>query len=142
MKNPKKILEDGRSFLDPVLAGHGYSWSPGKPGIGSGGRFAFGEYVRGNRRLEIHFRYTLGLVSYHVGSEKVDHQSYMRALLGPGGDNLYPGISIDPLDGFRHLAHDLNRFCITFLEGSDAEFGAIVRKAAEESQLQGIKRLP
>ena len=142
MTDPGKILEAGRSILDPVLESHGFSWTSGAAGSSSGGRFASGEYVRGNRRLEIHFRYSLGLVTYHVGTHSVDHPSYMRALLGPGGRNQYPGFSNDPLDGFRHLSNDLRHFCSAFLSGTDAEFEAIAQKAAAEAQLPGIKRLP
>jgi len=72
----------------------------------------------------------------------VDHASYMRAVLGPAGGNQYPGFSTDPLDAFRHLAHDLESYCDAFLGNSDSEFEATVRKAAAEARPPGVRRLP
>lgn len=89
---------------------------------GSGGEFGETAYTRENRRLELHFRYSLGLVVYHVGTVSLPHEDYMRAVLGRGGANQYPGFSEDPLDGFRHLRHDLARYWSEFLTGSELDF--------------------
>ena len=142
MTDPKQVLEAGRAILDPLLTKHGFVWVSGVSGSSSGGQFASGQYLRANRRLEIHFRHSLGLVTYHVGPHRVQHAEYMRALLGSAGGNQYPGFSKEPLDAFRHLAHDLRRFCGTFLDGSDEEFECIVAQAVAASKPTGIKRLP
>ena len=142
MKNPLKILQDGRQILDPVLEKHGFKWVPGKSGTSSGGDFACGEYVRGDRRLEVHFRHSLGLVTYHVGRNSFEHPAYMRVQLGPSGGNKYPGFSGDPLDAFRDLAHDLNKFCGVFLNGTDEDFRDIADRVEADSKITGIRRLP
>ena len=128
-------------MLDEVMNPHGFFLVEGASGGSSGGDYARGEYVRGDRRLEIHFRGSLGLVTYHLGDLSLAHTSYMRALLGKNGGNQYPGFSDDPLDGFRHLRHDLSHFCVDFLSGSGEEFGRYVIKAAEQEKIKGFKAL-
>ena len=142
MTNPAEILEKGRRLLDPVLEGHGFKWVPGASGSSSGGHFACGGYVRGNRRLEIHFRYSLGEVTYHLGGQSIEHPAYMRAVFGQGGGNQYPGFSNDPLDSFRHLAYDLNNFCDAFFSVSEEEFERLARQVEADSKISGLKRLP
>jgi hypothetical protein len=129
LRTPEEVLEVGRGILEPKLIPHGFVWVAGAAGQSSGGIFACGEFVRGNRRLEIHFRHSLGLVKYHVGDAALDHASYMRAVLGATGGNQYPGFSSDPIDGFRHLAHDLRNFCQSFVSGSDEQFNVIASDA-------------
>src|SRR5437867_4871943 len=86
-----ELLEAGREILDPVLAPHGFHWVLERSGEGSGGRFVSGAYVRGNRRLELHSRFSLGLVSYSLGDRCVGHTDYRRVALAPGERSLYPG---------------------------------------------------
>lgn len=117
-----EILRAGCSILDEVMKPHGFAFVERSSGQSSGGNYASGEYVNGDRRLEIHFRHSLGLVTYHVGSSSLTHRDYMRALLGEDGGNQYPGFSDEPLDGFRHLKYDLSHFCEDFLSGSGEEF--------------------
>jgi hypothetical protein len=115
--NPKEILRTGCEILEPVMRPHGFTFVEGLAGTSHYGDFACGDFVRADRRLELHFRYSLGLVTYHLGSSSATHESYMRELLH-GGAHQYPGFSDDPLDGFRHLAHDLENFASDFLAGS------------------------
>jgi hypothetical protein len=131
--NPTGMLREGSKILDRVLRPHGFTFVEGPSGSGSGGHFAAGNYVRGDRRLELHFRHSLGLVTYHIGALSASHEAYMRDLLGREGGNRYPGFSDDPLDGFRHLAHDLERFAADFLSGSGATLKAA---AARETAIQ------
>ncbi len=142
MKDPADLLDSGRRYLDPLLSSHGFVWEATRSGKGSGGLFASGLYRRSDRELELHFRYTLGLVKYRVGLREVDHTSYMRTVLGAYGGNKYPGVSSDPLDGFRDLAHDLERHCKVFLAGSVEEFEEIVEQAESQARVPGFKRLP
>ena len=85
------VFREGLQILDPVLKQHGFTFEEGTSGHGSGGDFVSGMYVRGNRKLELHLRYSLGLVTYHFGSAAVSHQDYMSAVPGAVGNNKYPG---------------------------------------------------
>ena len=76
--------------------------------------------------LELHYRFSLGLVTYHKAGQKVSHQAYMKAL-GIAAACAYPGFADDPLDGFRHLLSDLERFGDDFLAGD----GRVLRPAAK-----------
>ena len=125
--DPEEKLRSGVEILGNVLVTRGFTFHFRDAGKGSGGHFAWGEFVRGDRRLELHFRLALGLVRYHSGASNAAHESYMREL-GVWNQCRYPGFSDDPMDGFRGLAHDL-QFAEDFLTGS-----AEVLKAAFEKE--------
>ncbi len=61
-------------------------------------------FTRGDQYLQIHFGYSLGLVTYGWGGSRLSHADYLAGL---GETGAYPGYGTDPLDGFRHLAQDL-----------------------------------
>src|SRR5258705_2299753 len=109
------ILLEGAEIVSHSLPG--FRFEVREEGVGSGGHFAWGEFVRDDRRLELHFRWSLGLVTYHVGIHALSHEAYLRALGVPLGKNQYPGFSDNPLDGFRHLTHDLRTFVPEFVLG-------------------------
>ena len=119
----EECLNAGVELLAPLLESHGYSFVPLTSGKSSGGWSASGEFRRNRddelRRLELHFRHSLGLVTYHVGAMSLRHVDYMRALKAR---NQYPGFSDDPLDGFRHLLHDLEQYASDFIDGPGDEF--------------------
>jgi hypothetical protein len=96
--------------------------------------------VNGERKLELHFRYTLGLVTYHLGAVSVPHEEFMRAVQA-AGDRRYPGFSDDPLQAFRDLAHDLGRHGQAFLSGSDAQFREVLDLVATHPRPRGLGRL-
>ena len=121
--DPRAVLLDGAEILTQTLAPHGFSFVQGPIGKGSGGHFASGDFVRGDRRLELHFRYGLGLVKYHLGDVSIDHETYLRSL-GKWPERRYLDFSSEPLESFRALAHDLTRFCSDFLSGPGTEFKA------------------
>jgi len=75
-----EILVDGRTILDPVLEPHGFVFEAEREGASSGGAFGSASYRRGDRRLELHYRFSLGLVRYHVGSEFLPHEDLMYAV--------------------------------------------------------------
>jgi hypothetical protein len=139
---PSEVLAQGCAALDAVLGAHGFSFKEGSAGPGSGGPFASGAYANGDRILEIHFRHSLGLVTYHFGQRSVDHESYMRAVLGNAGGNRYPGFSDDPISGFRNLAYDLENFATAFLKGDFKEFAHCADAAEEWKKTPGFARLP
>jgi hypothetical protein len=139
---PSEILREGRAALDPLLLAHGFSFKEGSAGCGSGGPSSSGVYVNGNRKLEIHFRFSLGLVTYHFEGRSVEHEGYMRALLGSAGGNRYPGFSDDPLSGFKNLAYDLENFATAFLNGDCEEFARCAAASEEWKKIPGFARLP
>jgi hypothetical protein len=139
---PSEILREGRAALGPVLGANGFSFKEGPAGSGSGGPFASGTFVNGNRSLEIHFRFSLGLVTYHFGGTSLDHESYMRAVLGKAGGNRYPGFSDDLLSAFKDLAYDLENFASAFLKGASKEFARCAADAEEWKKTPGFARLP
>lgn len=124
--SPRQVLENGANILQPFLAQNGFTFRFVHQGMGSGGAYAIGEFRQGNRRLELHFRYSLGLVRYRIGSVNASHEFYV-ATLGVKEQCHYPGFSDDPLDGFRYLLRDLESFADDFIAGS----GAILAQAAE-----------
>ena len=121
------IRERGRAILEPILLPHGFVWAPGIAGPSSGGPFAQGSFVCGNRRLEFSVRYSLGLVVYHMGELSLGHADYMRAVLQGGRQFQYPGFSNDPLDAFHHLAADLASLGASFLTGDSDRFSQLVK---------------
>ena len=54
---------------------------------------------------------------HHLLMNPREHAADMQALEVSPGKVQYPGISEDPLDAFRHLAHDLERFATEFVAG-------------------------
>jgi hypothetical protein len=136
--NPKEILRAGSEILNPVMKPHGFTFVEGFSGKSNYENFAQGEFVRDDRRLELHFRHSLGLVTYHLGSLSATHESYMRELLGHDVAHQYPGFSDDPLDGFRHLVHDIENFASDFLTGSGEVLARAALKEAEERDAQNM----
>jgi hypothetical protein len=117
--NPEEILLQGSELLKPVFSEHGFSFARLDAGMSSGGRFGSAEFRRGNRRFEFHFRFSLGMVTYHLGPESISHEEYMFSVLGKPNLSHYPSYSTDPLDAFRDLRDDLQSYCSDFLQGTD-----------------------
>jgi hypothetical protein len=135
-----EIIRNGTALLQDLLGRHGFSQDPIKSGSGSGGAFASTGFRRGDRELELHFRYSLGLVRYGVHRATISHEDYMWSVLGQRWQSHYPGFSQDVLDGFRHLRRDLEEYGQDFLAGSDAEFLRHVERSA--ALKHGTPRLP
>jgi hypothetical protein len=137
---PEARLRAGVTAIATVLAPHGFSFVFRESGNSSGGPFAFGEFVRGERRLELHVRESLGLVRYHLGSHSASHEYYMKEL-GEWPRCDYPGFPNDPLDPFERLAHDL-KFAGEFVSGdarlllraSEIERAALAAQDARDFQ--------
>jgi hypothetical protein len=138
--NPKEILEKGRKYIDSIMESNGFQWESGLSGRGSGGQFDRGQYIKDDRKLDLHFRYSLGLVKYHIGNISLSHEDYMSYVAGKGNSK-YPGFSSDPYDGFRHLADDLKNYAKDFLSGTGEEFIKAKEKAIEREKLSGFKKL-
>ncbi len=138
---PHEILESGRKILDPVLLPHGFAFKELKGGHSSGGPYSSGMYGKTGRHVEIHFRFSLGLVTYHMGALSISHEAYMHSILGARGGNKYPGFSDDPLEAFRDLAFDLNTFCSDFLSGPGDEFAQYAKIADQNEHRSGFSRM-
>ena len=105
----------------------GFNFDMAGQGTSSGGPFAWGEFVRDERRLDLHFRHSLGMVRYHIRDKSASHESYMREIgLWEGCE--YPGFSADAFEAFRGLAHDLG--CAEDFTSGDAT--VLLRAAAKE----------
>jgi len=59
-------LKEGRKFIDPIMEANGFHWEAGLAGKSSGGYSDSGQYVKGDRKLQLHFRHFLGLVTYYI----------------------------------------------------------------------------
>ena len=127
-----------------MLVPAGFEFVETDDGATSGGSSASGEFRRGDRRLELHVRTSLGLVRYHFGEESLAHEDLVRgvrALDRIAEEGQYPGFSDDPMAGFRHLRHDLDRFGDVFLRGGAKAFRALkkwVDKHPRKSGLAGL----
>ena len=125
----RETLALGRALLDPVLVSNGFYFDEESSAAHSSEAFARGSYVRGARRLELGCREVLAVVVYQLDDLLLTHDAYMQTVLGPAGSNMYPCFTGDPLDGFRHLKHDLEHYGTIFLRGTDAQFRHIVTRS-------------
>jgi len=142
LESPSQCLRNGSAILDPILCNYGFKFSWGGSGPSSGGPFAFGAFVNGDRKLELHYRHSLGLVKYHFGDLSLDHDSYMKVVLGPDGGNHYPGFSAEAKLQFEDLKFDLEHFAVAFLLGNLDEFSRLAKRAEEWKSQRGFSRLP
>jgi hypothetical protein len=132
--SPKSSLLEGAEILEKVLAPNDFHFQFRGEGESSGGNYAWGEFVRGDRKLEVHVRFNLGLVRYHIGTDSASHEFYMHEL-GVREQCQYPGFSDDPKKAFLGLAHDL-AFADDFLTGA----GASLRLAAKRESSDNAAR--
>ena len=143
--SPTELLERGAAELAAVLGPAGFEFIQAD-GADSGGPFASGEFFRGDRRLELRVRSSLALVRYHFGDESLSHEDLVRgvrALEAISEEGQYPGFSTDPMAGFRHLRHDLDRFGAIFMRGGAKAFRALnkwVNKHPKKSGFAGLGR--
>lgn len=130
--------------LSQVLGPAGFEFIQSDEGVDSRGPFASGEFLRGERRLELVVRTSLNLVRYHFGEESLSHEDLVRgvrALDGLSAEGEFPGFSTDPMAGFRHLRNDLDRFGAIFLRGGAKAFRALnkwVNKHPKKSGFAGL----
>ena len=134
------MLYKGRSYIDTIMKQHGFVWEQMASGNSSGGNFDSGRYVNGNRSLELHFRFSLGLVTYHMGDISISHEDYMRHI-APRGAAEYPGFSDEPLSAFSHLANDLSKYASDFLSGTGDDLIAAKASSVKMEKRSGFQRL-
>jgi hypothetical protein len=136
--NPKEELINGVRELEPILQPYGFTFALETAALSSGGHSASGAFLDGNKGLELHFRYSLGLVSYQVGGIKIDHADFIAA---QGGKGNYPGFSTKPVDAFRHLADDLKSYGGPFFNKDTTQFAEIANKLKKNPPVKGFKAL-
>ena len=145
MNDSSKLLERGVAELAEVLGPAGFEFIQSDEGVDSGGPFASGEFLKGDRRLELQVRKSLGLVRYHFDDdESLSHEDLVRgvrALEGISAEGEYPGFSNDPMAGFRHLRHDLDRFGAIFLRGGAKAFRALKKWLNKHPKKSGFAGL-
>ena len=83
-----RVMTEGAAILARELSPAGFTFQMTSRGRGSGGNFAVGRFTRGDQYLEIHFRYSLGLVTYGWGDSQLSHADYLAGL---GQAGAYPG---------------------------------------------------
>jgi hypothetical protein len=143
---PRELLDRGVVELAGVLDPAGFTCVGGDDGVDSDGPFATGEFWRGERRLELHVRRSLGVVRYHFGEEALSHEELVRGVRGLdriAAEAQYPGFSDDPAAGFRHLRADLERFGAIFLTSGAKAFRALKKwldKHPKKSGFAGLGR--
>ena len=128
--DPEGAIRDGAAILEPLMSRNGFKFSLVNKGPSSGGFFAEGEFRNGDRRLEFHFRHSLGLVRYHVGDSSLSHEEHMKCL-GVSGRHHYPGFTDDPLEPFRQLRLDLEEFAEDFLKGETGHFSTLAARPSK-----------
>jgi hypothetical protein len=115
--DPKAELEAGAKILESALAPHGFVFAFQDAGHGSGGDYAWGKYLCGDRSLYLHHRWGLGIVEYHIGDLWIEHSAYLNFL---GVERQSDLISL-PLESgperYRALHSDLTRYCGDFIYG-------------------------
>jgi hypothetical protein len=139
-----ELLLRGVAELAPVLGPAGFEFIQSDEGADSGGPFASGEFLKGDRRLELHVRNSLGMVRYHFGEESLSHEDLVRgvrALEGISAEGQYPGFSTDPMAGFRHLRHDLDKFGAIFLRSGAKAFRALKKWVNQHPKKTGFAGL-
>ena len=138
------LLLRGVAELTEVLGPAGFEFVQTEDEVTSGGAFASGEFLRGDRRLELQVRSSLTLVRYHFGDEPLSHEDLVRgvrALEAIKEEGQYPGFSSDPMVGFRHLRHDIERFGAIFLRGGAKAFRALKKWVDKHPKKSGFAGL-
>jgi hypothetical protein len=137
----EEMLRAGVDVLRPVFEPHGFAFRMGMVGKGSGGYSASGFFEHGEKSLEFHVRYDLGMVTYRIGKAELDHETYLR-YAGHWAQRRYPKFGGAVLESFQALALDLIAFGQDFLSGNGAEFTAFAAQhAANPNRFKGFASL-
>ena len=142
--SPTALLERGVAVLNEVLGPAGFEFIATEDDVTTGGAFASGEFLRGDRRLELQVRSSLTLVRYHFGDDSLSHEDLVRgvrALEAISEEGQYPGFSTEPMVGFHHLGLDIERFGAIFLRGGAKAFRALKKWVDKHPRKTGLAGL-
>lgn len=144
--NAATTLEQGCALLAPLLEAQGFVYEAGAATSDEKQEVARGAFARADgRRLELtvvrvlateggaeveNARSALRDVVYRFGDLTIAHNAYMAVVLGEEGSNQYPSFGGNPLDGFRHLCHDMECYATAFIRGPEPHFKVIAERAA------------
>jgi hypothetical protein len=144
--NAATTLQQGYPLLAQLLEAQGFTYEGSVTTSDETQEVARGAFTRADgRRLELAVVRTLATedgeavanarsvlrdVTYRVGELALPHEAYMAVVLGEEGSNQYPAFGGEPLDGFRHLRHDIECYATVFLRGPDSHFKVIAERAA------------
>jgi hypothetical protein len=144
--NAEATLTEGCALLASLLEPQGFAYETGGATEDDMQEIARGAFARADgRRLELtvvrllkgedgekitNVRCVLRDVVYRVGTLALVHEAYMAVVLGEEGSNQYPTFGGQPLDGFRHLRHDIECYATVFLRGPESHFKVIAERAA------------
>jgi hypothetical protein len=150
----KQALLTGVEIIDPLLNPNRYTFEIDGVGVSSGGPFASGFYVNGNKRIGLIYRAGAGLgaVIYEYYPLSISHDTLMKHLgksnMGKLGysDFRFASFSKDKGDPFEALAYDTQNFTLPFLNGTDSEFEGILKqissaRKAKADRKQFVRRL-
>ena len=138
--SPEEQLRAGAAILGELFEPAGFTFALSTVGNSSGGRFAIGEFIRGNHRLELHYRFGLGIVIYHVGDCSLSHAELMRSQ-GFSKHAEFPTILDKSLRGFHAILSDLRKFGGPFLDADASQFAILAEWCAKNPKPTGFKAL-
>jgi hypothetical protein len=96
VRDAASVMAEGAAILACELSPAGFTFQLTRRGRSCGGDFAAGRFTRGDQYLEIHYRYSLGLVTYGWGDDRLGHAAYLAGL---GQAGAYPGYGTGPWTG-------------------------------------------
>ena len=134
-------LAAGLSELELLLRSSGFERGEAEAGKGSGGNYAEADFVRADRQLHLWLRFHSLSVRYDLRGHQLTHATYMRELLGPGGDNRFPSYSENAEAAFSALHYDLTHFCDDFLNGSGEEYMRCWTQTQQDAERSPFARL-
>jgi hypothetical protein len=138
MSTPQEELLEGAALLRPLMEQHGFRFSFGGSGKGSGGAFALGEFTRGNRVLSFSVRHGLGMVEYRLNASRITHEEYLR-YCGLWGKHAYPNFGGGVAESFAALRSDIANHFQAFLADTDSEFLAVIQaRDTEPGKFRGF----
>ncbi len=127
------MMTEGATHLASVLDPLGFTFRVVRTGPSSGGPFCEAEFAGVNRRVELHFRHSVGMVRWHIGDISASHGAYMEAL---GRSASYPRSQDDEMEAFGCLARDFSLIRTDFIEGD----GGVLAKAAVAEEAHNAAR--
>jgi len=138
--DPKVELENGVKLLKNIMNEAGFKFLFECEGISSGGKFASGSFILGDKKLELSFRYSLGCVEYRVLEHNISHKDYMEAI-GKKKEAQYPGFSNNSTEAFEHLFSDISKHGEIFLWGTNNQFIELIKDFKSKPKKSGFSAL-